>query len=390
MLDDAVITKPAARSHVRRVPRPAVLAGVLIVAAAALLIWRVFFMPAVPDNVVTLSGRIEGDDSAVATKQSGRISQVRVREGDFVRAGQVIATLDDAQLRAAVSDARAKSQAAAGQVAVLEAQLRRAQLSGEQAKVDVQGRVSQAQAELAAAQAQVAQAGAAYRLAASTARMDSALYTTGDVSQLQRNEASSAAQQTAAELGAANRRMQAARGALTAAQANFANPPMRAEEVAAVQAQLGQQRSVIAAARAELSAAQADLDDLTIRAPFSGTVMVRAVEPGEVVTAGTPVVTLLDLNRVYLRGFVPEGEIGRVKIGQSARIRLDSDTKHAVDAYVMRIDPQAMFTPQNTYFRSDRVKQVFGIKLGLRRGFGYAKPGMPADGEILVSGTWRN
>lgn len=389
MLDNAVITKPAARPHVRRLPRPAVLAGIVIVAAAALLIWRVFFAPAVPDNIVALSGRIEGDDSAVATKQSGRLSEVRVREGDAVRKGQVIATLDDAQLRAAVSNARAKSQAAAAQVAVLEAQLRRAELSGDQAKVDVQGRVSQAEGELAAAQAQVAQAGAAYRLAASTARMDSALYATGDVSQLQRNQAVSQAQQTAAELGAADRRMQAARGALTAAQANFANAPMRAEEVAAVRAQLAQQRSVIAAARAELNAAQANLDDLTIRAPFSGTVMVRAVEPGEVVTAGTPVITLLDLDRVYLRGFVPEGEIGRVKIGQSARIRLDSDNKHAIDAYVMRIDPQAMFTPQNTYFRSDRVKQVFGVKLALRRGFGYAKPGMPADGEILVSGTWR-
>jgi len=66
----------------------------------------------------------------------------------------------------------------------------------------------------------------------------------------------------------------------------------------------------------------------------------RAAEPGEVVTAGTAVVTLLDLTKVYLRGFVPEGEIGKVKVGQAARVYLDSDPRKPVDAYVSRIDPR--------------------------------------------------
>ena len=91
--------------------------------------------------------------------------------------------------------------------------------------------------------------------------------------------------------------------------------------------------------------------------------MVRAAEPGEVVPAGTAIVTLLDLDRVYLRGFIPEGEIGKVKLGQPARIYLDSNPGQALDAYVSRIDPQATFTPENTYFRDDRVKQVVGVKL---------------------------
>ena len=69
-------------------------------------------------------------------------------------------------------------------------------------------------------------------------------------------------------------------------------------------------------------------------APFSGTVMTRAAEPGEVVQAGTAIVTLLDLTKVYLRGFVPEGEIGKVKVGQPARVFLDSNPNQALDAYV--------------------------------------------------------
>ena len=139
-------------------------------------------------------------------------------------------------------------------------------------------------------------------------------------------------------------------------------------------------------ARAQLAEAEANRQDLTIRAPFDGTVMTRAAEPGEVVQAGTAIITLLDLTKVYLRGFVPEGQIGKVALGQPAHIFLDSNPKHALNAYVSRIDPEATFTPENTYFRDDRVKQVVGLKLQLKDGFGFAKPGMPADGEILVKG----
>ena len=117
--------------------------------------------------------------------------------------------------------------------------------------------------------------------------------------------------------------------------------------------------------------------------------MTRTAEPGEVIAAGTAIVTMLDLGKVYLRGFIPEGQIGKVKVGQPARIYLDSAPKSPLDAYVSRIDPQATFTPENTYFRDDRVKQVVGVKLQLKSGIGYAKPGMPSDGEILVEGdTW--
>jgi HlyD family secretion protein len=83
---------------------------------------------------------------------------------------------------------------------------------------------------------------------------------------------------------------------------------------------------------------------------------------------------------------VPEGQIGQVKVGQPARVFLDSDPRKPVDAYVSRIDPAATFTPENTYFRDDRVKQVVGIKLQLKAAFGFAKPGMPADGEVLIEG----
>jgi HlyD family secretion protein len=78
-----------------------------------------------------------------------------------------------------------------------------------------------------------------------------------------------------------------------------------------------------------------------------------------------------------------------VKVGQPARVYLDADPNKPVVATVSRVDPQASFTPENTYFRNDRVKQVFGVKLQITGSEGYAKPGMPADGEILIeSSSW--
>jgi HlyD family secretion protein len=133
--------------------------------------------------------------------------------------------------------------------------------------------------------------------------------------------------------------------------------------------------------------AQANRRDLEVRAPFAGTVATRTAEPGEVVNAGTPLFTLIDLSKVYLRGFVPEGQIGRIRVGQAARVYLDSAPDKPIDAVVSRIDPQATFTPENTYFRDDRVKQVVGVKLQLKGATGYAKPGMPAEGEVLVEGA---
>ncbi len=361
---------------------------VALLAVAGFFVWRAFFAVSAPKNVIFLSGRIEGDDSAIASKQPGRVLAVNFREGDTVRKGEVIATLDDAQARAAVAEARARVLVALRTTGVMSAQLRQAQLATGQAQGAVTGTTAQAQSQVAAAQAQLERAKSASQLANDDERRALSLYQTGDIAQAQRDQAVSSAEQASQAVQAAQQQVGAAQGALTAAQANYAEPPMRREQEAAVAAQLDTQDAAVRAAQAQLQQAKATERDLIVRAPFNGTVMVRSAEPGEVLPAGTPIVTLLNLDKVYLRGFVPEEQIGNVVLGQSARIFLDSDPSHPIEAYVLRIDPQAMFTPENTYFRSDRVKEVFGVKLALRSGFGQAKPGMPADGEILISGQW--
>jgi HlyD family secretion protein len=375
----------------------------LIVGAivAVLVIWKIFFSaPSLPASIIGLSGRIEGDDSAVAPKTSGKVLEVTVREGDTVTAGQVIARLDDAQVRAredsaraALADAQAKMQGARDQIAVLQEQLHQNQLQTVQSTTDAEGRVRQAQADLTAAEADLVQQQAALRLAEFNRDAYAKLAKTGAASQQQGLQYEVQADQQAAVVAASQRRVESSRGALTTAQANLDNPKLNVARTSGTQAQIAEQQSTIAATKAEtaqaqaqLAQAEADRADLTVLAPFSGTVLTRAAEPGEVVQAGTAIVTLLDLSKVYLRGFIPEGEIGKVKVGQAAHIFLDSNPNQSLDGNVLRIDPQATFTPENTYFRDDRVKQVVGVKVQLTQGIGFAKPGMPADGEILTSG----
>ena len=376
----------------------------LVLGVAVYLVWRLLFAgSAAPANVIQLSGRIEGDSSAVAAKQSGRILEVRVREGDTVNAGDVIAVLDDEQIRAredqaraAVADAEARAEAARAQIAVLQEQVRQSELLTEQARTDAQGRVLQAESEVVAAEAELARQEAAYRIAAFDREAYTRLAATGAVPERKGKEAVSTAEQQSAAVAAARRRVESARGALLVAKASLKNPGIRASQAGANRKQIAQQQKEVTSAnakveqaRAQLSEAQANRQDLNITAPFGGTVTTRSAEPGEVVAGGTAIVTLLDLSKVYLRGFVPEGEIGKVKLDQPARVYLDSNPNQPLDAYVSRIDPEATFTPENTYFRDERVKQVVGIKLQLKSGAGYAKPGMPADGEILVQGnTW--
>ena len=319
MSEQPVASPPTKASRRKSLWLVAVIAIVL-----GIVIWRLAFStPQVSDSVVALSGRIEGDSSAIAPKTSGRIAEVRFREGDTVKAGDTIALLDDEQIRAREQQARAaldaseaRQRVAVSQLAALQAQLEQNQIQTDQSRIDAQGRVRQAEAELSTAEAELAQQEASLKLAEFDRDAYTRLAKTGAVSERQGRQAVTTAEQQAAVVAAAKRRVDAAQGALTTARANLENPNIRAAQEGIVRRQIAQQQAEIAAAAASANQArfvhneaQANRKDLVIVAPFDGTVVTRSAEPGEVVTAGTAVVTLLDLSKVYLRGFVPEGEI---------------------------------------------------------------------------------
>jgi HlyD family secretion protein len=388
-------------------------AGAIVVALAAIavLVARALF-PAAPQTQLPLSGRFEGYQSDLGAKVGGRVVWVAVREGALVRAGQALVRLDDAQARAqaaastaAVEAAAARARQAQATLAVLASQIDATALGGEQATADTNGRVAQARANVAAAQAQAAEAAAAVRAAQAALALASAdrarygsLVRTGDVA-VQRAQQADTAYRTAADAltqqraasNAAQRNAAAAVAALALARSTSYNEPIHAAQIVTLERQQREAREQIAAADADASqaralqrAAEASLGDLTVRAASDGTVIARAVEPGDVVAPGRTLLSIVDLDRVYLRGYIPEGEIGRVRVGQTAHVFLDSAPRRGLDARVGEIDSQASFTPENVYFQQDRVQEVFGVRLDIRAPRGFAKPGMPADALVDV------
>jgi multidrug efflux pump subunit AcrA (membrane-fusion protein) len=260
--------------------------------------------PAGSANTIVLSGRIEGDDSAVSSKATGRLLEAKVREGDVVKAGDVIAVLDDQQLRDREERKRRPPWRSPRRVSKVAAANR-----GPRGPVAARTRWRPASPRWMPMAASARRKGNWPRPKPTWRSRKPPISWLCSIKTLT----------PAGPIG---------RGIRTPGQAGGANRK-----------------------------------DLTVTAPFDGTVVTRTAEPGEVVQAGTAIVTLLDLSKVYLRGFVPEGQIGKVKVGQAARVFLDSNPKSRSMPMVQRIDPQATFTPENTYFRDDRVKQVVGVKL---------------------------
>ena len=395
----------------RRHPRFLLLPLGLLVAAVAGVTWH--FLSSTQVKPLQVSGRIEGYETNLGTKVAGRVELVAVREGDAVHKGQIIAQLDDSELRAQLRGTTARLLAAQQQerqarlqINVLESQIQEIQFNWRQAKEDAQGRIFQAQASVASsmaqldqARAQLQQAQAELQLAKTNRDRYAQLVSEGAVTQQQFDQAQTAhetaqatvkARQAAVE--SANKLVNAAQGQLVQAKTAALNPNIRTAQLQQLRTQLAQTHLKLAESQADVTNAkaaqqeiQSKIADLKIKSPINGVVITRSIEPGVVVTTDKTLLTVINPNEVYLRGFVPEGDMGKVRIGQKARVLLDSAPNHPLMGRVSEIDTQASFTPENIYFKEDRVKQVFGIKISIDRPAGLAKPGMPADAEIITN-----
>ncbi|HEY7337897.1 MAG TPA: HlyD family efflux transporter periplasmic adaptor subunit [Bryobacteraceae bacterium] len=351
-----------------------------------------------PAGTVFVSGRIDGDTVEISSKIAGRIVNLAVREGDPVQPGQVLAWLSspqeeairDTQKARIVSDQRIVDQLTA-ELGTYDEKVKQAELYKKQAEMDAPGQVQQAEANVAVSKAELNRWEEELEQAQMDAKRYPSLAKTGAVA-VQTSEQYQTKEQIAlASVDASRKQVAVAEAALQRARAQLENIPIQEASRQTLLKQMDAQKQQIDSARATVDADQAalrkieaDIADLSIQAPIAGTILTRSAEPGRVIQPGQTILTMVDLNKLYLRGFVPEGEVGKVKVGQQAQVWLDSNPGQAIPAQVIRVDPEVMFTPENTYFKDDRVKQVMGLKIGLQGAYGYAKPGMPADGRIQV------
>ena len=362
---------------------------------------------------LTGSGTIEAVQVNAGPEVSGRVAQVMAEEGQAVKAGDVLFRLDDAMISAQRAQAQAAVKTARAQRDQLLAGARPQQLEAARATITTtRALLDGAQADLerllagatndqvAAARSQLASAQARARLAQDTynnvlaGRSDAKEFGVSGTG-LGRPE-----EQMRVQLEAAQSQVVAAQERLTKVLSGATSNEIQSAQarVASVEAQLtaaqaqydllaaGPSREQIAAADAAVAQAEAaqktldvQADKLVIRAPADGTVLVRNVHVGEVVSAGASLFVLGKLETLQITVYLPEDSYGRVKLGQTAQVAVDSYPGLAFTASVVHIADQAEFTPRNVQTTEGRRTTVYAIKLNVPNPDGILKPGMPAD-----------
>ena len=298
------------------------------VAAAATLIWVIFGGPSdPPEGFAKTNGRIEAERVDIASKFAGRLKTVLVKEGDLVKAGQVLAELDTAELQAQLKEAEAS-------------------------KV-------QAEQQLAQAVALVAQRNSELTLASLQLDRSLDLVGKGVTSQEIVDQRQSAKHTAEAAVNSANAEVAVAKAAIEAAQAR-------------------------------INRLQVDIEDCALKSPRNGRVEYRLALPGEVLAAGGRVLTVLDLTDVYMTVFFPTSEAGRLRIGSEARVIFDAAPQYVVPATVTFVASEAQFTPKYVETKVEREKLMFRVKLSLPAEMletyeSVVKTGVPGVGYVKLS-----
>ena len=343
---------------------------VIIVGAAALACWWFYGREVpLPDGLIQANGRIEGDHYIVAGKAPGRIMKLGAREGDFVKKGQIVVQLDDARVKAGVTRAKAG-------VGVSKTRFSAAHIKLEILKKDVPLKIDTAKADVSHARAQLVAAKADARQAGRDAGRMKTLLEKGAVEKHRSEEA---------DLAWTTKRsaLITAREVLKQAQKRLAETELGWAQIKAMEDEVKGYKAQVAQAEAALTEASSLLDDLTIHAPATGVITTRIVNSGEVVAAGSPMFDIVDLDRLYLKVYIPEKVIGKVRLGLSARIYTDAFPDKPFPARIRYIASQAEFTPKEVQTPDERVKLVYAVRLYLDSNPEHSlTPGLPADAVI--------
>jgi len=322
----------------------------IVILLAAGVAAGVYFYPRVakkpaPSNELTLSGNIEAHESLVSFKVEGRISDLPVEEGQQVTQGALLARLENADYRQKVEIDEAAVGVRQSNLALTLAGTRAQELkASQQAMLDAQADLQEKQIDNSRAQM---------------------LYAKDEVSAQERDLAATALKRAQATYKAAQQRY------------NEAVEGSRKEDIAIAKANLSE-------AKADLGLSQIDLGYTTLLAPFTGVITVREAELGEVMQPGTPVVTLADLDHIWLRAYVAETDLGRVHWGQDATITTDSYPGKQYHGRISFISPDAEFTPKSVHTYQERVTLVYRIKIDIDNPAHELKPGMPADAHLTL------
>lgn len=309
------------------------LVGVLLLAAAgAWYGWQALHDDGLGEGFVSGNGRIEATEIAVATKLAGRVKDILVSEGQFVKAGQVLAHMEIESLQAQREEAQAR--------------LQQAQESVSGAEMQVALRQSDHQATLALVAQRESELDAAQRRLPRSEKLAKEGFFSGQLLDDDR-----------ARVRSLQAAVSAARSQAKAAQA----------AIAAARTQVTGAQANVKALEATLERIDVELADSALKAPRDGRVQYLVARPGEVVAAGGRVLNLLDLSDVYMTFFLPETVAGRVALGSEVRLVLDAAPQYVIPAKVSFVASTAQFTPKSVETASERQKLMFRVRAQIDR-----------------------
>lgn len=297
-------------------------------------------------NSIRLSGNIEITEVDLSFKIPGRVEKRLVDEGDRVKEGEIVAILDSSDLEHEVAVQEAQVQAYKAALAEILAGYLPEEIH------QASDKVIQAQAELNRLEIDIKRQQRLFEKDVISAREYDNSRTAYNIAQSKYQEASQ--------------------------QLMLLQKGYRPEKRDQAAAQLQQAEQSLALAKVKLGYA-------TLYAPSSGTVLSKNVEPGEYVSPGTPIVTIGDLDYVWMRGYINETELGKIKLGQKVDVTTDTYPGKIYEGVVVFISPEAEFTPKNVQTEKERVKLVYRIKVDINNFHHELKPGMPADGMINLN-----
>jgi HlyD family secretion protein len=327
--------------------------SILLVAAiaAGIYFYPRFVKKPPPANELTLSGNVEAHESLISFKVQGRIVELPVEEGQQVEQGTLLARLEDADFRQRVHIDEANVDVRQSNLALTMAGTREQEVkASQQAVIDAQADLEQKKLDNDRAQQ---------------------LFAKDEIAAQDRDQAATALKRVEASLKAAEQRY------------NEAAEGSRKEDIAIARANL-------AAANANLGLSRIDESYTTLRAPSTGVIAVRQAELGEVVVPGSPVVTLDDLDHIWLRAYIAEPDLGRIRWGQDATITTDSFPGKQYHGRISFISPDAEFTPKSVQTYTERVTLVYRIKIDIDNPNHELKPGMPADAHLQLADNSNN
>ena len=327
------------------------------------------------------SGTVEARNIRVGSKVGGRIDKVLVREGDSVEPGQVLITFDEKELQAALEQSRANAEKA--QRGYRPEEIAEARAAAAQAKADYEMRKNgYRQEDIDAAKADLDRANAdEVRTHLDFDRYD-ALAKKDLVSKQQRDTAEANWKVALAQQQSARRKLDEWKlgyrpEEIASAEARYLQTQATREKL-----ERGNRREDVELAKAAYAYDQARYRERQVTAPAAAVVEVLDVRPGDLIAPNTPVATLLEREQIYVRIYIPETQIGRVRLGQNAEVRVDSFPNQVFNGAVEQINQQAEFLPRNVQTREERVHQVFGVKIRIEDSSGHVRAGMAADVKL--------